>query len=159
VIYVTVETVVRRRPEVVWAFLTDVSSLPAWIEGVVEARIAGAAKEGVGLEVDVVRRTGRRRSRATCEVTAWREPELLALETRAGDILLLDRAVLEPVEEGTKLGVYAELALGGTLASLFARPQGMLGGGDVDLPIQGIYERSVASLVKRIETSSTAPYR
>jgi uncharacterized protein YndB with AHSA1/START domain len=159
VIYVTVETVVRRRPEIVWEFLTDVSAIATWAEGVVLATIAGDVKRGVGLEVEIVGQAGPGRRRATCEVTAWREPELLALETRVPGMLRLDRAVLERVAEGTRLGVYGEIATQDKLSELFARSQGMLGGGAADVPLQGVYERSVSALVKRIEAFSALPYR
>ena len=156
-IYVSVEALVRRRPEVVWGFLTDVSGLTAWVEGLVEASAEG--EPGVGMRVDVARGVRGRRVDATCEVTAWREPSMLALETRLPGLLVLDRAVLEPTAEGTHLSVASELVFGSALASFFARPRGLLGAPKEEHPAQGVYERSVLALVKRIEALSAAPYR
>ncbi len=158
-IYVTVERTVRRRPEVVWEFLTDPTSLTAWIEGVVEARIVSDIPRGVGLEVELVRRAGGRTARATCEVTAWREPQLLALETRLPEMLVLDRATLAPHPEGTALGVYAEILFGSMVDELLSRPGGLLRAASNDPELEGIYARSVDSLVKRIESMSAVPYR
>ena len=115
-LYVTVEATIARRPEVVWDVLTDVSGLTAWVEGLVEAEIVSQEKTGVGLRVRVLRReAGKRKARiaeATCEVTAWRDHSLLAIETRLPGLLLLDRVTLTPSKEGTDLGVYAELLFG-----------------------------------------------
>jgi uncharacterized protein YndB with AHSA1/START domain len=159
VLYVRVETVVRRRPEIVWDFLTDVASLPAWVEGLVEASVAGEVPRGAGMRVDLTRHARGRRYDVTCEVTGWREPSLLALETRLANLLLLDSATLEPAPEGTLLVVSGELFFGSPLVELFARPRGLLGGDENEHEAQGIYERSVRSLVKRIESLSAVPYR
>jgi hypothetical protein len=159
VIYVTIERVVRRRPEVVWDFLTDTSSLTAWVEGVVEARVLGEATSGVGLEVEIVRGAGARAKRAVAEVTAWREASLLAVETRLPEMLVLDRATLAPHPEGTALGVYAEILYSSSVDELLTRPGGLLRASPHDAELEGIYARSVDALVKRIESLSAMPYR
>jgi uncharacterized protein YndB with AHSA1/START domain len=159
VIYVTVERIVRRPPELVWDVLTEVAALPAWIEGCTEAEVVSEEERGVGTLVKLVRQTGKARSVATAEVTAWREARLLALETRIPNLLLLDRAVLEPIKEGTALGVYAEFVFGSAFTEFFARPRGLLGASPEEPAVQGIYERSVEALVKRIEALSAIPYR
>lgn len=158
-IYVTVERTVRRRPAIVWEFLTDVSSVTAWAEGIVEATVASETKNDVGMTIDLVRRDGRSRVEATAEVTAWRPHELLALETRMPGLLLLDRATLAPSAEGTALGVYAEIVFGSPVAEFFARPRGLLGASPEAPAVHGVYERSVDALVKRIESLSAVPYR
>jgi uncharacterized protein YndB with AHSA1/START domain len=157
-IHVTVERTVRQRPEVVWEFLTDVSSLSAWVEGLVEATIVGEIKEEPGMRVDLVRRDAKKRVKATTEVTAWRAPKLLALETRLDGLMLLDRATLEPTTEGTALGVYGEF-YGKRLAELVTRRGGLIGQAPDNPAIQAIYERSVDALVKRIESLASVPYR
>lgn len=134
-IYVSVEALVRRRPEVVWGFLTDVSGLTAWVEGLIEASAEG--EPGVGMRVDVARRVRGRRVDATCEVTAWREPSTLALETRLRGVLLLDRAVLEPTAEGTRLEVSSELVLGSAPHDLLLAPTRAAGGPDGGTPGAG----------------------
>jgi hypothetical protein len=158
VIYVTVQRLVRRRPELVWEHLTDVVALPAWAEGVVEATQATKVERGVGLEIDIVRRSGKKRHRATAEVTAWREHELVAVETRAPGILLFHRALLERCPDGTQLGFEAELSLPGGLPAIFDRSPGLLGAPPTP-PFQDVYERSIEALVKRIERATEVPYR
>lgn len=161
-LYVTVEASILRRPEIVWEVLTDVPGLTAWVEGLTEAEIVSEEKRGVGMQVRVTRRTGKKKvhiSEATCEVTAWRENALIAVETRVPGLLLLDRVTLTPTKEGTDIGFYAELFFGNSVAELFARPAGMLGGSLEDPAVQGIYERSVEAFVKRVEALSAKPYR
>lgn len=157
VLYVTVETIVRRRPEVVWDALTDIASLSAWVEGMVHAKAEGDV--GVGTEVHVTRRTGPRGElvRAACEITRWRPPSLLVVETRAPGVLLLDRVTLEPVPHGTMLRFDAELMYSNKLAEAAVSPAFL--GARGEHPAQGIYDRSVEALVKRIETSAAVPYR
>lgn len=157
-IYVTVERTVARRPEVVWEVLCDVGALPAWVEGLVEAELREAELD-VGARIDVVRRAGTARVEATCEITALRPPRMVAVETRLPSLLLLDRLELAPSADGTTLAVHSELIYGSRLAEFFARPRGLLGASNEDLAIQGVYERSVDALVKRIEAVSAVPYR
>jgi uncharacterized protein YndB with AHSA1/START domain len=160
VIHVRASAIVRRRPEIVWDFLTDVSALPAWVEGVMEASVDGQVEGGVGMRIDIARRAAGRRYDATCEVTAWREPSLLALETRLPGLLLLDNATLEVVPEGTLLVLTGEvIAPNNPLAALLSPPRGLLGRGDRAPAAQGVYERSLTALIKRIESLSAAPYR
>lgn len=161
-IYVSVEAIVKRRPEIVWEVLTDVSSATAWIEGLVELSPDDEeARPGIGYAMQVVRKEGARQVAASSEITAWRERSLLAIESRAGSMLLFDRVTLEPANEGTLLGVYGEIVFGSRIAELFARPHGLFGA--VADPwtdrVQKIYERSVEALVKRIEAMSERPYR
>lgn len=161
-IYVSVEATVKRRPEIVWDVLTDVSSATAWVEGLVELDPEDDdARPGIGYAMHVIRREGARQVAASSEITAWRENSLLAIETRAGSMLLFDRVTLAPTGDGTQLGVYGEIVFGSRIAELFARPHGLFGA--VADPwtdrVQGIYERSVEALVKRIEATSERPYR
>ncbi len=161
-IYVSASAIVRRRPEIVWDVLTDVSSATAWVEGLVElSPHDDEARPGIGYVMHVVRKDGARQVAASSEITAWRERSLLAIETRAGKMLLFDRVTLAPADGGTLLGVYGEIVFGSRIAELFARPHGLLGA--VADPwterVQAIYERSVEALVKRIEATSERPYR
>jgi uncharacterized protein YndB with AHSA1/START domain len=160
VLYISVEAKVRRRPEIVWEVLTDIAALPTWIEGVVEVGTPETAV-AVGMEVRVSRKSGPRAkvSRAVAEVTICRPPALLVLETRAPGLLFLDRVELAATPEGTDLRFAAEIAYQSKLAEAFARPSGLLLGSVQDHPIDGIYQRSVEALVKRVETISAAPYR
>ena len=153
----TLERLVRRRPDTVWSFLTDLTAATTWVEGLIELRVLGDGEPEVGARLSVERRlTAGTVERASSLITAWREPSLLALETRLPKVVLLDRATLTAVAEGTRLDVYAELNYG---APAFGRAPGLSAASPRELEIRGIYERSLDALVTRIERQSAIPYR
>lgn len=158
----TVETLVRRHPAVVWDALTDLSSLPGWVEGLVHASATSEVDVGIEIAIEIAsaRRSGPRGEivRAVSQITRCRPPSLLVVETRAPELLLLDRVTLEPIREGTRLRLDSEVMHSSRLAELAASPRTLLGG-RADHAAQGIYERSVEALVKRVETSGAVPYR
>jgi uncharacterized protein YndB with AHSA1/START domain len=159
VLYLEAKVTIPRKPEIVWAYLTDVSKLPSWVEDLFDAEIVGREELGVGTRVDVARRVKGKRSDATIEVTAFRAPKLLAIETRLRGMLILDRALLEDSSGGTEMRVLTEIAHEGMLASIFARPVGMLGADNRPPPAQAIYQRSVEAFAKLVESSTMTPYR
>ena len=159
-LYVTLERLVRRRPETVWTFLTDLTVATTWVEGLIELRTMGDAVPEVGSRLAVERRNEAGVvERVTSVVTAWREPSLVALETRLPNVVLLDRVTLTSVAEGTRLGVYAELNYGTAVVELFVRSPGLGKPSPRELAIRGVYERSIDALVTRIERQSAIPYR
>jgi uncharacterized protein YndB with AHSA1/START domain len=159
VIYISAQVTILRKPEIVWKFLTDVERLPTWVEDLFEAEIVKGDDIGVGMRVDVARRVHGKRADATVEVSAWREPELIATETRLPGLLMLDRATLKEVAGGTELAVTSEIASDGVIATIFARPIGLFGSPDQAPPAQAIYERSIATFKKVVESSTLMPYR
>ena len=158
-LYLEAKVTIPRKPEIVWGFLTDISKLPSWVEDLFDAEKIGKDDIGVGTRVDVARRVKGKRSDATIEVTAFRAPKLLAIETRLPGMLVLDRAILTEGSGGTELQVLTEIAHEGMLASIFARPVGLLGGDDTPPPAQAIYQRSVEAFRKLVESSTMTPYR
>ena len=155
----TFERKVRRSPAVVWGFLTDVSALVTWVDALVEARVAGDQPIGVGAELVLERRSPGTIENVRCEITAFRAPKLIAVETRVDKRLFLDRLTLEPIPEGTLLGVYVERIYGPRAASLFARQPGLSVPSPQEWSIRKAYERSVEALVERIERDSMLPFR
>lgn len=158
-LYLEAKVTIPRKPEIVWAYLTDISKLPSWVEDLFDAEIVGNEELGVGTRIDVARRVKGKRTDATIEITAFRAPKLLAVETRLPGMLILDRAILTESSGGTDLSVLTEIAHEGMLASIFARPVGLLGADDRPPPAQAIYERSVEAFRKLVETSTMMPYR
>lgn len=161
-LYVSVERIIHRRPEVVWELMTDVRSVPSWMEWVIS--IAGAdvtphgeAKLGRGVVLEVVARRAARRdmTRARLEITRWEPPTLVVVETRSDDVLLLDRITLSPHELGTNLRVVSEILHQTKLARLTRSP---FPGRDL-APVEALYERSLDALKKHVEAASAAPYR
>lgn len=160
-LYVSVEAIARRRPEIVWDVLTDIPASTSWVEGLIEASTDDDAPPKAGSLLTLKRRAGKKQAvvKARAEITVFKPHSLLVIETRAPDLLLLDRMALEPIAEGTLLKVSSEMLFGNKLVNLLTRRSGLFLGSSEPHPVDGIYERSVQALVKRIETISAAPFR
>lgn len=161
-LYVSVEAIARRRPEIVWDVLTDIPASTSWVEGLIEASTDDERPPKAGSLITLKRRAAGKKQavvKARAEITVFKPHSLLVIETRAPDLLLLDRMALEPVAEGTLLKVSSEMLFGNKLVNLLTRRSGLFLGSSEPHPVDGIYERSVQALVKRIETISAAPFR
>ena len=106
---------IARTPEDVFAYLTDVSNLPAWQSGVKSATHARRADRGVALAA----RTGAptRRSRSSSR----RSRALFTLRALDSPVPFTVRHELEPADGGTRLTVTAEGDVPGFAAGLLAR--------------------------------------
>jgi uncharacterized protein YndB with AHSA1/START domain len=65
---------IARRPDDVFAYVTDASQFPDWQESVVAARREGDAPLAVGTRTVVTRRVGRRAASTTEELTELQPP-------------------------------------------------------------------------------------
>lgn len=105
--------VVERPPDDVFAFLTDLSSVPEWQSGAVEVReLEGAV--GVGTKyVEVLKFLGRQ-FEATIEVTEYEPGRRFSIKTLSGPIPFQVQHTLEPSSDGgTRLHVTLEGEPGG----------------------------------------------
>ncbi len=105
---------IARTPEDVFAYLTDVSNLPAWQAGVKSAtQRDGRIEESrslLGREFDT-----------TLEILEREEPRVFALRALDGPVPFTVRHELEPADGGTRLTVTAEGDVPGFAAGLLAR--------------------------------------
>ena len=106
---------IARTPEDVFAYITDVSNLPAWQAGVKSATLRdGRIEESrvlLGKELNT-----------TLEVVEQEEPTLFTLRALDGPVRVTVRHELEPADGGTRLTVTAEGQVpGGFAAGLLAR--------------------------------------
>ena len=107
--------VVERPPDEVFAFLTDLSSVPEWQSGAVEEREPeGEVSVGVGTKyVEVLKFLGRQ-FEATIEVTEYEPGRRFSIKTLSGPIPFRVQHTLEPSNGGgTKLHVTLEGEPGG----------------------------------------------
>jgi uncharacterized membrane protein len=107
--------VVERPPDEVFAFLTDVSSVPEWQSGAVEVRqLEPEPSVGVGTKyVQVLKFLGRQ-FEATIEVTEYEPGRRFSIKTLSGPVPFQVQHTLEPSNgEGTKLRVTLEGEPGG----------------------------------------------
>jgi carbon monoxide dehydrogenase subunit G len=105
---------IARTPEDVFAYLTDVSNLPAWQAGGKSATQRDARIEEsrslLGREFDT-----------TLEILEREEPRVFALRALDGPVPFTVRHELEPADGGTRLTVTAEGDVPGFAAGLLAR--------------------------------------
>jgi carbon monoxide dehydrogenase subunit G len=105
---------IARTPEDVFAYLTDVSHLPAWQSGVRSAterdgRIA-ESRSLLGRDFDT-----------SLEIVASEAPRIFTLRALDGPVPFTVRHELEPTDGGTRLTVTAEGDVPGFAAGLLAR--------------------------------------
>ena len=105
---------IARTPDDVFAYLTDVSNLPAWQAGVKSATL----RDG---QIEESRSLLGRELRTALEIVEQEEPRLFTLRALDGPVPFTVRHELEPVDVGTRLTVTAEGDVPGFAAGLLAR--------------------------------------
>ena len=90
---------ISRRPQDVFAYLTDFSHFPEWQGGVVSARRDGNAPLTVGSRAMVTRRVGPREEARTEEITELRPPRAWAVRgVGGGPVVAIARGMIEPLD-------------------------------------------------------------
>jgi carbon monoxide dehydrogenase subunit G len=106
---------IARTPEDVFAYLTDVSKLPDWQEGVKRATLRDR-------RIEETRTLLGRQLDTTLEIVEEETPRLFLLRALDGPVRVTIRHELEPTDGGTQLSVTAEGDIpGGFAAGLVAR--------------------------------------
>jgi uncharacterized protein YndB with AHSA1/START domain len=96
---------IRRPPEDVFDYLTDVEKLPRWQKSLIEASADGPFQ--IGTRIVEKRSLFGREAETELEVTALEPARRLTLETIRGPVELEVDHRLEPAETGTTLQVNA----------------------------------------------------
>ena len=115
---------VARTPEDVFAYLTDVSNLPAWQSGVHTAQIEDAGAPRVGARIRESRHMLGRELNTTLEITEYDAPRVFSLRALDSPVPFIVRHELEPSGGGTRLtvtGVGDASLLPGFAAGIMAR--------------------------------------
>ena len=105
---------IARTPEEVFAYLTDVSNVPAWQAGVKSAELHDG-------RIDESRTLFGREFHTTLEIVEQEPPRVFTLRALNGPVPLTVRHELEPADGGTRLTVAAEAEMPGFAAGLVAR--------------------------------------
>jgi carbon monoxide dehydrogenase subunit G len=105
---------IRRPPEEVFAYLTDVSNLPAWQAGVKGATL----RDG---RIEESRSLLGRELHTSLEIVEREEPRLFTLRALDSPVPFTVRHELEPTDGGTRLTVTAEGDVPGFAGGLLAR--------------------------------------
>ncbi len=92
---------ISRRPEDVFAYVTDPSRFTEWQEAVVRANAIGPEPLRQGSKVSLTRKVGRREQPMTSELTEFRPPESYAFRVLDGPVRALGKGRFEPLDDGS----------------------------------------------------------
>jgi uncharacterized protein YndB with AHSA1/START domain len=140
---------ISRRPEDVFAYVTDPSRLSEWQETVIRAGVEGGGSPTVGSRVTQTRRIGRSERTMTAEVTEHSPPRRWAFRGIDGPIRAIAQGTVEPLDEGARSRLTIELdfeghGLGKLLVPLVVRRQAR-----AELP------KNERNLKERLESEAT----
>jgi uncharacterized membrane protein len=104
---------IARRPEEVFAYLSDFSNATEWQENLISADVEGEGPLGVGSRIRMVRRIGRSERPMTNEVIEHNPPKSFAFRGIDGPVRAKGRGTVEPVGDGTRSRFTMELDFDG----------------------------------------------
>ena len=104
---------IARRPEEVFAYLTDTDRLTEWQDGLVSARSEAGEGFAVGSRIATTRRVGSTERTMTMEVTEASPPTSWALRGIDGPIRATVRGTVEPLADGERSRVTIQLDFAG----------------------------------------------
>ena len=93
---------IHRRPDEVFAYVTDPSRFTEWQTAVVSARAEGDGPLQKGSRMLMTRRIGKRELTATSEYTEYDSPRSYAFRVLDGPVRALGKGTLEPLGEGDR---------------------------------------------------------
>jgi carbon monoxide dehydrogenase subunit G len=99
---------IARPPEEVFAYLTDVSNLPAWQSGVSRAQIEDGGEPRAGVRIRESRTMLGRELDTTLEIEEYEAPWLFVLRALNSPVPFRVRHEVEASGEGTRLTVVGE---------------------------------------------------
>jgi uncharacterized protein YndB with AHSA1/START domain len=109
---IVVSTEIARRPDEVFAYVTDPTRLPEWQESVVRAESSDTAAR-VGTRARVTRRVGRREMTQTAEIAQLTPPTRWTVHGVDGPVRGDVDGTIEPVADGAGSRVTIQLDLHG----------------------------------------------
>ncbi|MDI2131136.1 SRPBCC family protein [Yinghuangia seranimata] len=118
---------IDRRPEDVFAYVTDWSNLPEWQESAVAVRPMSSEPLGLGSKVQVTRRLGHREMTATMQMTELDPPRSWRADGIDGPVRGHVHGTIEPLGDGDRSRMTMELdfeshGLGKVMVPLVVRP-------------------------------------
>ena len=91
---------ISRRPDEVFAYVTDPSHFAEWQEAVVGANALGPEPPHQGSKVSLTRKVGRREQTMTAELTEFTPPRSYAFRVLDGPVRAFGKGRLEPGSDG-----------------------------------------------------------
>jgi uncharacterized protein YndB with AHSA1/START domain len=93
---------IARRPEDVFAYVTDPTRFHEWQDAVVRAEPKGDGPTQRGSRIKLTRRMGRREQTMTSELTEYSPPRSYAFRVVDGPVRAIGKGVVEPVGDGSR---------------------------------------------------------
>jgi uncharacterized protein YndB with AHSA1/START domain len=139
---------INRRPEDVFAYVTDPTHFTEWQDAVVSARRNETAPIGLGSKITMTRRIGKREQTMTGELTEYSPPRSYAFRVIDGPVRAFGKGRFEPLDDGARTRFTFELdfaghGIGKLLVPLVVRRQA-----EKELP------QSHENLKKRLESGA-----
>ena len=100
---------ISRRPDEVFAYVTDPSHFAEWQEAVVSANALGPEPPHQGSKVSLTRKVGRREQTMTAELTDFTPPRSYAFRVLDGPVRAFGKGRLEPLDDGSRTRFTFEL--------------------------------------------------
>jgi uncharacterized protein YndB with AHSA1/START domain len=119
---------INRRPEDVFAYVTDPSNFTEWQNAVVSAHAMGTGPLQQGSKISLTRRMGKREQTMTSELTEYTPPRSYAFRVIDGPVRAFGQGKFEPLDEGDRTRFTFELdfeghGIGKLLVPLVVRRQ------------------------------------
>ena len=140
---------ISRRPEDVFAYITDPSHLSEWQDSVVRVKTDDSDSTGGGSRAVITRRVGPREMDMTAEITDLDPPRSWRIRGIDGPVRGNVKGTIEPLDDGTRSRVTLELNLEGhgigkLLVPLVARRQAQK---ELPMNVQKLKERLESAAV------------
>lgn len=120
---------IARPPQEVFSFITDLDGLPAWLQGVKEARSLSPDPTQVGARVQHTNEFMGRTFETTFEVVEWDEGRCAVFKVLSGPVRGESRQQFDAIEGGTRVSIHVTgdgtgfLKLGNFIAKRAAQRQ------------------------------------
>lgn len=93
---------IARRPEDVFAYVTDPTRFTEWQDAVVRAHRDGEGPVEVGTRIKLTRRQGGREQTMTSELTEYTPPRSYAFRVVDGPVRAMGNGTMEPLDGGAR---------------------------------------------------------
>jgi uncharacterized membrane protein len=107
--HISTSVEIARRPEDVFAYITDVPRHPEWQEGLVSVTLETGEPLGVGSRVVHKRKLGPGTVATTSEITAFEPPRVVGFRGLDGPIRAEGTQRVEPAGEGARVSFEMEM--------------------------------------------------
>lgn len=104
---------IDRRPETVFAYLSDLDRLPEWQKGVIRSHVTTAGPVRAGTRFEETAKVGPWRLDSECEVMKFDPPHAMCFVAKGKQIDYEGEFTLQPSGEGTRLSVTGSARLKG----------------------------------------------